>query len=354
MKLLNKVKNIHQEACVSIILNTHRTKPDNQKDEINLKNLVKETENRLIENYDKRFVLSVMGNVNKVVASINHNLNMESLVIYANSDFTEFTRLPVKVEDRVIIDNTFATRDLIRAMHSESAYYVLVISKQQARLIEAFGDKVVEELAGEFPITSSLYTTDKAKLSTNKGQDNLTEEFFNRVDKQVLTTIKEHSLPILLATEIRNFSHYQKIADDKEFIIGYINGNRDNETAQKIISDAWEVMKVLTKDKNSSRIAELKNAVFQGKFLSDLSDIWKAIQHGKGKTLFVKQDYFQPVILEENTISIVDSSSHNEPNYIDDVIDEMIEFNMAFGGDIVFVEGDELKKFNGLALLTRY
>lgn len=37
--LLQKVRNIYQEGCVTITLNTHRTRPDNEKDPINLKNL---------------------------------------------------------------------------------------------------------------------------------------------------------------------------------------------------------------------------------------------------------------------------------------------------------------------------
>lgn len=354
MKLLIKVKNIHKEACVSIILNTHRTRPDNQKDEIKLKNLAQEVESRLNENYDKRFSLPILENLNKAVSSINHNFNLESLVIYANSDFAEFTRLPIEVEDRVVIDYSFATRDLIRAMHNESAYYVLVLSRQQARLIEAYGDKVVKELKGEFPMSNSLYATDKVKLSTNKGQDNLIEEFFNRVDKNVLASIKNHNLPLLLVTDTRNFSHYQKIADKKEFIIGHINGNKDNDAAQKIVLDAWQAVLPLIKEKNASRITELKKAVSQGKFLSDINEIWNALQYGKGETLFVKCGHFQPVIIEEDHIQLTDSNSQGQVNYIDDIIDEMIELNMAFGGDVVFVEGDELKEFNNLALLTRY
>lgn len=354
MKLLNKVKSIKKEACVSIIMNTHRTKPDNQKDEIKLKNLIQDTENKLNEKYDKRLVWAIMENINKLANSINHNFNLESLIIYANDDFAELTRLPIEVENRVIIDNNFVTRDLIRSMHSESAYYVLVLSRQQARLIEAYGDKVVKEFKGEFPITNTLYTTNRAKLSTNKGQDNLIEEFFNRVDKEVLASLKDHSLPLMLATETRNFSHYQKIADKKEFIIGYVNGNKDDETAQKIVVDAWVEMLPMIKEKNTLRVAELKKAVSEGKYLSDINEVWNAMQYGKGKTLFVKCGYFQPVIIEDNHIKLTDASSQEEVNYLDDVIDDMIELNMAFGGDVVFVEGDELDKFNGLALLTRY
>lgn len=354
MKLLNKVKNIKAEACVSIIINTHRTKPDNQKDIIKLKNLIKETEKRLYDKYEKRFAQTIIDNINKVADSINHNFNLESLVIYANSDFSNFTRMPIKVEDRVVIDNTFATRDLIRVLHSELAYYILVISRQQARLIEAYGDKVVEEFKGDFPIMNTIYTTDKVKLSMGKSQDNLIEEFFNQVDKKVLETLKDHNLPILIVTETRNFSHYKKVADKKEFIIGHISGNKDNETAQKIVSEASQEMLQLTKEKNASRISELTKAVSEGKFLSDTNEIWKAIQEGRGKTLFVKKDFFQSAIIEENHIELTDNSSKNLDNYVDDIVDEMIEQTMSYGGDIVFIYGEELKKFNNLALLLRY
>ncbi len=354
MELLNKVKSIYAEACVSIIFNTHRTKPSYQKDEINLKNYVNEIEKKLSDKYSKKFVLPIMKNLNKVVASINHSFNLESMIIYANSDFSEYTRLPIEVEDRVVIDYSFATRDLIRAMHSESAYYVLVLSRQKARLIEAYGDKVVKELTGEFVMTNFLFTTDKSKLSTNKGQDNLIEEFFNRVDKNVMLAIKNHNLPILLVTETRNFFHYKKIADKKEFIIGHINGNKDKETARNIISDAWQVMLPLIKEKNALRIKELEKAVSEGKFLSDTNEIWNAIQHGKGRTLFVKKGYFQPVIIQGNHIKLTNSLRRDSENFINDIIDEMIEQTMSFGGDVIFMEGDELKEFNNLALLLRY
>ncbi len=354
MKLFNKVKNIHSEACVSIIMSTHRTNPDNKKDKICLKNLVKKTENRLNNSYDKQLVLPIMQNLNNVADSIDHSFNLESLIIYINNDLAEYTRLPIEVEDRVVIDNTFVTRDLIRAMHSELSYYVLVLSRHQARLIEAYGDRIVEEIKGDFPMLNSLYTTNKAKSSTNKGQDNLTEEFFNRVDKNMLVSIKHHNLPILLATEIRNFSHYSKVADKKEFIIGYINGNRDDDNAQKIVKDSWIILSDLIKEKNSKRIVELKKAVSERKVLTDFNEIWNAMQYGKGKTLFIKSGFFQPIIIEDNQIKLVDTKSRNHGNYIDDIIDEMIELNMAFGGDVVFVKGKELNRFNGLALLTRY
>ncbi len=352
--LLKKVKDIYVEGCVSIIMNTHRTKPNNQKDLINLKNLIKNAEERLLKDYDRKFSEPIIKNMNELSNNLDHNYNLESLIIFANRHFADFTRLPIAVEDRVVIDDTFATRDLVRAMHQEYAYYVLVLSRKQARLIEAYNDKVIEEKKGEFPITNLNYKTDKEKLFTNKGQDKLIEEFFNQVDKIIWETTKDQPLPVFLATETRNIDHYLKVTDKKDLIIGHINRNRDDEKAHHIVPEAWKVILELIKEKNTNRIAELKKSISSGKFLSDFNGIWTAIQEGRGKTLFVKQGFYQPALLVGGEILLVEKLERDQKGVIDDIIDEMIEQNLSFGGDIVFLEGYELDEFQNVALITRY
>lgn len=352
--LLKKVKDVQGDVCVSIIMNTHRTRPDNQKDGILLKNLVKEAEQRLYNDHEKRYIEPLIKNLNATVESIDHNHNLESLILFASHDLADYTRLPVAVTDRVVIDESFATRDLIRAMHEESAYYVLVLSRQSARLIEAYNDKVVSEFSGNFPLSNNLYTTDKLKLSMVAGQDNLIEEFFNRVDKTVWEVTKDHPLPVILATETRNVDHYLKVSDKKDLIIGHINKNRDDEKAHHIIPDAWNVVLELIKTRNAARISELRQAVVTGKFVSDYNDIYKAITEGRGKTLFVKKGFYQPALLVSGEIRLVDEKDKNHKGVVDDIIDELIELNLSYGGDTVFLQGDELDKFDNIALITRY
>ena len=45
--------------CVTISLNTHRTHPDNAQDVILLKNLLKEAEERLVNEFGKRLPIEV-------------------------------------------------------------------------------------------------------------------------------------------------------------------------------------------------------------------------------------------------------------------------------------------------------
>src|SRR4051812_24025291 len=117
--VLKKLKDTTSDCCVTIILNTHRTLPDNEKDPIVLKNLIKEAQARLTNECNQQSASSITDKLNTLAATIDHRHNLESLVLFVNKELAEYTRLPVAVEDRIVIDKTFATRDLIRALHKE-------------------------------------------------------------------------------------------------------------------------------------------------------------------------------------------------------------------------------------------
>lgn len=353
---LQHIKDVFSPGCVTLILNTNRTKPENLQDSITLKNLATEAENRLNESFDKRFVAAVMNNLNGIIDEIDHNYNLESLVVFANEEMADFARLPFSVENRVVIDNTFATRDLVRALHQDVSYYILVLSRQHARLIEAHTDKVVREIRDLFPMKNRLWTTSKKFQSMAKGSDVLTEEFFNRVDKALNAMTMVNPMPVYIATETRNFDHYMKVADNKGRIAGHLNQNRDDEKDAQVVAAMWPVVKEVATSGHAERLSELHQAVGANTFVSDLNEIWQAIHEGKGKTLFVQKDYFQHAVLtDEGNIAPLNGDAPNEGEaFIDDVIDEMIEINLNHGGDTVFLDGSELEKFDGVALITRY
>lgn len=351
---LKKFKNIASDCCVTIILQTHRTTPDNEKDSLLLKNLVKEAESRLRNDYEKTFANNMIARINKLAEGINHRHNKESLILFINENTAEYVRLPITVENRVVVDKTFATRDLVRALHRETSYYIMVLGREKARLIEAFNDKVVDEIEDGFPmINSDLNPVQRSEAAIGSRQTNLAREFFNRVDKQLNKVQKKNLLPVIICTDESNYPEYLKIADKKETIAGKVDGNRMNEKAHHVVESVWPVMEKLTVEKNNQRLAELKGAVNSRNFLIDFNEIWQAIKEGRGKTLFVKQGFFQPARLEDNHIELVSSKNAESAN-VDDIIDEMLEKNLRFGGDAVFITGDELEKFNGLVLVTRF
>ena len=353
---LKRLKDTISESCVTIILNTHRTSPDNKKDPLTLKNLIKDAEIRLFADESKKNAQQLVQRLLDVEAQIDHSHNLESLILFVNEDIAEYMRLPISVEDRVIIDNTFATRDLIRSLHHNTNYYVLVLSKQKTRLIEAFNDKVIAEIGKPFPFENNqFYSSNVAEQSNAARQTSLFAEYFNRVDKEVNKIRKEKPLPVLICSDEANYNEYLKVADQKQSIFDtYLNQNRVEVKAHHIVDEAWKIVQKYTIDKNHARKEELLKALGSGKFLSDVNDIWKAISQGKVQTLFIEESLFQPGHMEADKITLVSDEERNRKGVVDDIYDEMIEANMSFGGDVVFLPKGELTKFDGFGAITRY
>lgn len=353
-EVLRKAQEVRAEGCVTITMNTHRTRPDSLKDPILLKDLLKNTEARLMKEHEPKMAKAIMAKLNAMADEIDHEHNKESLVLFANTDFAEYVKLPVSVIDRITVDDTFATRDLFRALHQETEYYVLWLNRHQARLLRASKGKVEEEIRGEFPMKNSVAYTDAAKQVMDRKFDGLIEEFLNRVDKALVKVINEHPLPVVLATESRNVDHYNRIADKKEFLKANFNPSHDDLTPHHLVEEAWKAYQPVVKAQYDSRTSILENAVSAGRLVTDHNDIWRALEEGKGGTIFVKQGLFQPAMLTNGQIELLPASEREKKGAVDDIIDEMIEKNKAFGGDAVFVSGDDLDRFNGLALVTRY
>ncbi len=357
-KKLNRLKKIQAENCVTIILNTHRTAPDNQKEVITLKNLIKEAGDRLHETLDKKEAEKILESLTKVEASIDHSHNLDSLILFVNvaENIAEYIRMPVPVTDRVVIGDTFATRDLLRAVHLKSSYYVLVLSQQKVRLLQAMNDELVHEFTEVFPLENKGFKTNPGLESTFAArQTNLTNEFFNLVDKEVNKVRKENALPVLICTDEANFHEYLKIADEKESIFEMsLNGNKLEEKAGIIVKEAWPMIKAEIEKQNNSRKQELDQAVGTGRFLSDVNEISNAIKEGRVQTLFVQQGLFQPAVLENDFIKIIGENDEKPKQMIDDIYDELIEMNMDYNGDTVFLPEGYLKEFNGFGAITRY
>lgn len=353
---LKRLKDIRSENCVTIIMNSHRTKPDYFKDELVLKNHIKEVESRLLDDTTKSDALKLMEKLNALASQIDHSRNLDSLILFVNHEVAEFMRLPIKVIDRVIIDETFATRDIVRALHAQAQYYVLVLSQEKVRLIEALNDQVVREFGSPFPIENKqFFTKNNAEAAVASRKSSLMAEFFNQVDKEVNLIRKNNPLPVLICTVEANYSEYLKIADEKESIFtSYLNKNRISEKDHAIVLEASKIVETHLTKRNNNRKEELLKAVSQNKFLSDTNEIWKAISQGRVQTLFVEQGLFQPARITDDEITYVSDSQRTDKDVVDDIYDEMIELNMSFGGDVVFLPKGELDKFNGFGAVTRY
>ncbi|MBV6439148.1 MAG: hypothetical protein EPGJADBJ_00784 [Saprospiraceae bacterium] len=351
---LHQLRQTSSDPCISILLNTHRTFPDNKQDEIVLKNLVQEAETRLLTTYEKRDILPVIEKMKQLAASVDHRYNLDSLGLFVSRDTAEFLRLPVSVTDRVNIGPNFAVREIVRAINQTERYYLLVVSQQKARLLEAKNDQLTREITDDdFPMTNdNLYSTHALDRSLAGVEENYLREFFNRVDKAFVEVYRANPLPTILAADQQNHSHYRQISDIPDAIVAYLSGNRDNDKPHELIADAWPAMRAHNARQQDEALQQLDLAQSHQKALSDLQDIFLAARDGRAELLLVEKGFLQPAVVIGDSVKIVTNA--NAPGASEDIIDDIIEMTMDNGGKVVYLDPGQLTDYQKLALVVRY
>jgi hypothetical protein len=350
---LERIMKLKGRNCVSILLKTHRTHPENEQDEIRLKNLIRKAEEQLRGALPGEEATLIIQQLEKVAAKIDHRYNLEGLAVFANSDFAEMVRLPIEVVDRVVVDDTFATRDLVRAMQTIDSFYLLRLSLESAHLYGVYAGRISEEfIAAGFPVRNDQYTTDSLKASFGPVQDNYLREYVNRVDKSMLTIYRDLPKPIVIVGTDSVVSFLKKEADKLSVYTGQITPTGEKESMMQLAQRALEALQPYWKEQKELARKELAEAMSANLLETSPTTIWRSIEEGRGEVLFVERDYFQPAVKGAGEIRLMEAKT--SPKAENDIVDEMIEGVLAKKGRVVFMDNDTVDTLKGVALKLRY
>lgn len=353
---LQKLATEKNDPCVTISLNTHRTHPDNAQDAVLLKNLLKEAEDRVINEYGKRPVAQLLQKIETLSKEIDVNYNLDSLHIFLSNDTQEVVKSSWETSNTgVHISDRFAVRPLIKNYNRSESYLVMLLSQSGVQLFEAVNDDITKEVRnGDFPFSENRhYNTHPDKGSDPKHLDDLIREFLNKVDKALVKVHAETGLNCVVIATDQNYRHLQEVADKPSVYMGHANIDYNNVANHYIAKQAWEVVKELQQNSRTKAISDMHEAVAQGKVLTDLQEIYQAAIDGRAELLIVHQDFSQAVLMtDERTFDLIDDATI--PNAIDDITSNIAWEVISKNGKVIFTAQDEIKNLGQIVLKTRY
>ncbi|WLP94645.1 hypothetical protein [Psychrobacter sp. M13] len=366
---LKSLRESKANPAVSIFVKTHREHPANEQDPIALKNQLKVAEDRLNKEYDKNTASTILAHIHKVTEDLNHNYNLDTLAIFASTDDVQLIRMPLDTKERVVISDSFATRDLVRDMASAVHFYAVVLTGDVARLIEASNDRVVMEFDKDsdkqnnmenipFPIDNNgLYKTSDggSDRSANNESAHL-KEYFNQVDKSVQELWGEHKMPLVVIGDTKNVGYYKEVCDRPENIIATVTNvtRLDDGSAQHIIDGVQEAIEEYRSSLHMQAMGEIDKARGANMLRTDLQEVYQGAFQGAGETLYVRRWYIQPAKIDEKaqTLALVDDAAGE--GVTDDAIGVIIEHVIHNGGDVIFLPEEIMGADQPIALVTRY
>jgi hypothetical protein len=342
--------------CVTISLDTHRTHPDNTKDELMLKNLLKEAEERLIAEFGKRSVASLLEKIENIANEIDINYNLDSLHIFISNDTKEIVKIAWSTSNEgVHISDSFAVRSIIKSLNRSETYLLMLLSQSGVQLYEALNDGIVQEIRNEdFPFSENPhYITQSYRKSDPKHLDDLVREFLNKVDKALVKVHNETGLSCVVICTEDNYSRLKQVADKPSIYLGYAAIDYNNTATHHIVKQSWDIIKSLQYERRTKAIEEMKEAIAHNTVLTDLQEIYQASIDGRGDLLIVHKDYSQSVLMtSDRTFELTNDKT--KQNAIDDITSNIAWEVLSKNGRVFFTTQDEIKELGNIVLKTRY
>lgn len=360
---INKIKEIQalrSYPSVTITLPVHRTHPDNEKDPIRLKNLVSEAVSRLEEAFGKRESAEIVEAIQRLADEVDHEHNLDGLVIFASKEYAESFKLPFRLPERVSIEDNFLTRDLVFAMNRSPLYWLTVLSEHGSRLFVGRKEALDEVRDYGFPFSIE---GDSANASPSQDishvRDQMITDKMRDVGEALAEAQKQIPAPIVVVGVDRNIGHFRDGARNSDDVMLYIHSGQSNDNEHELGKSIWPQVKEALHTEREKIFTEIDNAQSNKLFVGGLNEVWQAVVDGRTEVLVVEEDLHiaAEVSADGRKLKVLEEGYAASENTYDDIVDEMIEKVLAAGGRVTFVDNDKLKEINpdqGVVAITRY
>ncbi|MEO8696199.1 MAG: hypothetical protein ABI658_21960, partial [Acidimicrobiales bacterium] len=258
-----------------------------------------------------------------------------ALALCVSADYAAAVRLGRSVQQRVVVDDTFATRDLVADLNRTARYRVVTVSDRKTRLLLGDRARLVEERTDLWPMlrsgeSSSSWARDIARQLREENTHNPLPTVIAGVDRTVRTTI----LPELFDT------------------IGFIPGNHDRTSWADLHNAAWPLITDWLRSDGTRAIETLSQARSTCRFAGGIDEIWPLANEGRIETLVVEDNYALSARITDGQIER--AADREAPDVVDDIIDDTIEAVLRHNGKAVIVPDGELHAHDRIAAVLRY
>jgi hypothetical protein len=351
--------------AVSVIMPTHRRQPENKQDPVRLKSLLDEARRRLREekhDLPRGVADEVMATLEKAADQVNLAHAAEALVLLAapGGEQHAYVLPRVNVTERVIIDDTFATRDLVAMLERSWNYWVLVLSEQPTRLWSGDGERLVEVSDALFPLLfEDSLPDERGPVPLRKEavtfQDDRRMRFFRQVERNLNEVLKRDSRPVIVLGVSRYLKYLDEVAGGpvKDAIIGTAEGSFDKASASELATLADPILVAEHERWQRQAVDDLDKARSTRRFAGGLEEVWELAGQGRIAHLVVEEGHLVPARTGQGRLLPADAPE-SEGKPVSDAVDDLIETVLRADGQIMLVPDGALADHGHIAAALRF
>lgn len=337
---------------VSVLMSTTPATCMGPADVVRLRALVREVDRRLADEPDRRAVARVRVHLAAALSAATAGATDHGVALLVSPVGTHVFHLRVKPADRVVVDPTFATRDLVRSAFEDPEFLMLVIDGRAARLIHYDQRYARPVLEHDFPMVRPEATVrGRGEVGVvDRARREAARTFLRQVDARLAVRLAEQPLPVVLVASDRTAAEFLAVSRGRR-VSAVLRSGATRLPLAELERRARAALTSHVTDRGAAALDTVHARLRQRRAIAGLAPAWAAMLHVDPEVLVVERSYAAAVRLDEGGFCLAEDPE--EPGVIDDAVDELIEAVLARGGEVVMVPDGALAHRGRLVLAIR-
>lgn len=344
--------------AVSVLMPTHRREPDNAQDVVRLRNLIAQAKDEVqsdpeVSRADR---IDVVEQLDKALTEVDLVHAEDGLAIFAAPGEHQVWSLDRSVPERVLLAQTFLTRNLIAAQAADRLYWVLALSADHATLWGGGRERLTEHTAGGFPMTRSLPDPDVEREERigdrpSTFNDEETRRYLREVADAVGTVLTAEPRPLYVVAEAEALAVLDEVGPAAKEATRVIQGGLSKGPAEAVRQAVQPAVRERGEQDVADVLAELDAARGRRTFAAGVDEVWHAVVEGRAAVVVIEDDYRTTV--RDDADHLVPAAP-GAPGARDDIVDEIAEQALDTGARVHFVPDTKLDGSHHIAAILRY
>ncbi|GAA2427215.1 hypothetical protein GCM10010433_29090 [Streptomyces pulveraceus] len=362
--LLQELRAVKPYPALSLTMPTHRRAPDNAQDSVRLRNLVAEAAGRLAADpaVSRETRTAIEEQLDRAVTEVDPRRSLDALVLLVTADEHQIWQLPRTAPERVVLSDTYLTRNLVAAKAQAQPFWALTVSAERAVLWSGTVDTLREERTGGFPLTAPQEPSDPQREerigdTPSTFSDEETRTFLRTVDEGLRAVLAADPRPFYLV----GLAPALALLDE----VGEATGSAAGRVTKGAPADMppGELLKELRPalDERQRRFAaeidgKLDGARGRRAFAGGLDEVWDAVREGRAGLVAVEEGFQQTVRVTDEHLEPVsgEAADLTDSAVREDIVDELVEAALDSDAEVVFLPDGSLAEHGRIAAALRY
>ncbi|WP_405577421.1 chemotaxis protein [Streptomyces sp. NBC_01190] len=361
--VLAELRRPRKYPAVSVLLPTHRREPESAQDPVRLRNLLEEAKEAVhsdpeVSRGDR---IDVIGQLDQALAEVDLVHADDGLAIFAAPGEHHVWSLGRPVPARVLLAQTFLTRNLVAAQTANQPYWVLALDSRAATLWSGgrhhTPEAVSDSVSSAFPVRRAPVDFDPERGERGGDppstfHDEGTRRFLREVTEAVVAVQAAAPRPLYVVGDAAVLTALEEAGSVvREAVAQVVRGGLAEGPGEALGQAVQEADRARDEEAVAAVLEDLDRARGRKTFAGGLDEVWQSVSEGRAGLVAIEDGYRTTV--RDNGDHLVPAEPH-ERGARDDVVDEITEQALDTGARVRFVPDDALADVGRIAAVLRY